>query len=366
MPQTVILIHGTFAADAPWTQANSAITTSLESIPLTTIQVEKFLWSGRNSFSDRREAAARLVNRFRQLASDNQTTGIHLVAHSHGGNIAMLAVSEMGDSPSLIRSVCTLGTPFLLVKKKEWTSPKLLAITFSVWLLALYIAFGVNIDVIGAYAYVAVGAIVVFGLFFYRMLRVAAKKADETVRRHGTKETSSPNPVPILCISYSFDEANNWLRILSVFRVAERLVYLFSKFLSGVGLLQLFIIGIVLSLAAAFLSNGDIKLPFFELVIYSIAAMAFMLPSLSIIGTFISSHRFGLSGRLALHTIMLDVLVAKSPQFSCVERHMYSMTLGLLRAKRSGVLGIPTPHSLAYLDPLSVNQIRSFISDHLK
>jgi hypothetical protein len=69
-------------------------------------QIEAFLWSGANSVYERDAAAHKLKDRI--LASEDDTT---IIAHSHGGNVAMRAIHLLNDNRQI--KLITLATPFL-------------------------------------------------------------------------------------------------------------------------------------------------------------------------------------------------------------------------------------------------------------
>jgi pimeloyl-ACP methyl ester carboxylesterase len=70
-----------------------------------------FQWSGGNSVRDRARAADELSN---LLASDPYNANSIVIAHSHGGNVAFLAISKLGSRATNIHLI-TLATPFVRV-----------------------------------------------------------------------------------------------------------------------------------------------------------------------------------------------------------------------------------------------------------
>jgi hypothetical protein len=90
--------------------------------------IRSFLWSGANSVFARDRAATKLAE---ELKNDlqNPSAAPIIVAHSHGGNVALRALSRLGADASRIRIV-TLATPFLRVFARD--SSKVPVI---VWLL---------------------------------------------------------------------------------------------------------------------------------------------------------------------------------------------------------------------------------------
>jgi hypothetical protein len=116
MQHVVTLIHGTWAANAPWLAESSPLCKAIrEALPGDVI-FAPFHWSGRNSFKARFEAAVglsqHLIEHNRQYPSANHFA----VAHSHGGNI-LLRVLEDEDCPKL-KAIVFLSTPFLIVQER--------------------------------------------------------------------------------------------------------------------------------------------------------------------------------------------------------------------------------------------------------
>ncbi|MBL8220371.1 MAG: hypothetical protein JNL62_14150 [Bryobacterales bacterium] len=76
---------------------------------------QTFRWSGSNSFAARTQAAAAL--RLHLIDSFQRQPGAShlLVCHSHGGNVALQATSQPGDSADWtpLAGILTLATPFL-------------------------------------------------------------------------------------------------------------------------------------------------------------------------------------------------------------------------------------------------------------
>ncbi|OKO90157.1 hypothetical protein AC629_05070 [Bradyrhizobium sp. NAS80.1] len=70
-----------------------------------------FQWSGGNSVRDRARAAEELSH---QLASDPDNANSIVIAHSHGGNVAFLAISKLGNRGANFHLI-TLATPFVRV-----------------------------------------------------------------------------------------------------------------------------------------------------------------------------------------------------------------------------------------------------------
>src|SRR5215471_20324897 len=104
--ERVLLVHGTFSNVAqptdrpkPWWVGNSPFCSQLDtalakqsSTVRTGTDQEVFAWSGANSESERRKAAAELAARLRIVDQDPRVARYHLIAHSHGGNVVVQAL----------------------------------------------------------------------------------------------------------------------------------------------------------------------------------------------------------------------------------------------------------------------------------
>ncbi len=113
----VTLVHGTFARHASWTKETSQLSRALKR---SGVEVEVFPWSGKNSHHGRRLAGHELSVHLREQAHRRAGYLQVVIAHSHGGNVALYAVKELGlgGIGESIR-VITLATPFLHIRKRR-------------------------------------------------------------------------------------------------------------------------------------------------------------------------------------------------------------------------------------------------------
>jgi len=79
------------------------------------VEVQAFIWSGRNSQYDRRKASIDLA-RYLNNPAFIKYRSIHIIGHSHGGNIATRA-GILG--PNRATSVITVGTPFISATERN-------------------------------------------------------------------------------------------------------------------------------------------------------------------------------------------------------------------------------------------------------
>lgn len=121
-PHLYILIHGTWSAPRhsllhgggpQWYQAGHTTFDTLKRA--TNAHIIHHTWSGKNNLADRLEGAKTLISLIQKHAT---THTIHIIAHSHGGNVALLALDTLiKDNPTTkIATLVLLGTPIYF----EW------------------------------------------------------------------------------------------------------------------------------------------------------------------------------------------------------------------------------------------------------
>jgi hypothetical protein len=108
----ITLVHGTFAKNALWIQPESDFCSLLKKNLKGTILFQPFVWSGVNSHKARSIAAAELATKLADSIVEFPESNHCVVAHSHGGNLALQAQAN-----KLVRGrltgIVTLGTPFV-------------------------------------------------------------------------------------------------------------------------------------------------------------------------------------------------------------------------------------------------------------
>ena len=138
MKYRIILVHGTFAKNAPWTRQDSQFCQKLRARIQNEVVFESFNWSGENSHFSRIEAADELLNVLNSHVSNTYEQKI-IIAHSHGGNIALYALGKMGEQAAEFHLV-TMATPFLNVSKRDYQILiKVLAVIISLTLALLLV-----------------------------------------------------------------------------------------------------------------------------------------------------------------------------------------------------------------------------------
>lgn len=109
----IILVWGTFAADADWVQKGSYFRQTLRRFLKelnVTCEFHVYSWSAVNSHIARYEASLKLESMLLALAK--RTRGdIHIIGHSHGGSVAYNTLNSSTASSKVTRFF-SLGTPF--------------------------------------------------------------------------------------------------------------------------------------------------------------------------------------------------------------------------------------------------------------
>ena len=105
-----VLVHGTFSMRRWARDLNGPIRQAIKAC-VPAVQFEPFEWSGWHSQGARSRAAAELSARLGELCRQHEK--VIVVGHSHGGNVALQAIQDLGCSPARSLSLVTLATPFL-------------------------------------------------------------------------------------------------------------------------------------------------------------------------------------------------------------------------------------------------------------
>ena len=124
----VILVHGTWGRGILFPQARvlrprwfdegSKFRNLLESVLASKFQlrkVEGLFWSGENSIKAREGAAILLSARLQELKKEYPKTEQVVIAHSHGGNIALRCIEHLPKEYPVPHLV-TVATPFVSVE----------------------------------------------------------------------------------------------------------------------------------------------------------------------------------------------------------------------------------------------------------
>lgn len=147
----VTFVHGTFARKASWIRGDSELSRALgEKLRVKPLV---FQWSGLNSSRARLQAAGQLRDHLRELLEKHRTARHYVIAHSHGGNVALYALQDE-DLKKRISGVVCLSTPFLHVRERALPIstegfPVVAAIAVIVWIWAFLVEAPLSPSVLG-------------------------------------------------------------------------------------------------------------------------------------------------------------------------------------------------------------------------
>ena len=205
IPVRVHLLHGTWATGAPWTKSASKLVTALREIA----ETSPIEWKGKNRDTDRRSAAEQVIDTLHQ-----QQGRQILIAHSHGGNVAVYAAADARLRGKVAGIVC-MNTPFISVIRHDYTT-RLALVSMLAVVAPLIWAMGVLLNgvegiffeltlVLGVGFVIAlvVGSVVPVVRYFQRRGAVVWNRLAPT----------HVADVPVLCISSGDDEAQYGLSL---------------------------------------------------------------------------------------------------------------------------------------------------------
>jgi len=144
---TCILIHGTFARNADWTQEGSAFREALSShFPKgsTPLCFETLLWSGWNTRRSRFTASEALHKLITRLKKDRPDEEVILIGHSHGGSIIAYCAKIYPEIMKNVSGFVFLSTPFIAIRIRD----DMVDILHSILFFGLVLAAGVLTSVL--------------------------------------------------------------------------------------------------------------------------------------------------------------------------------------------------------------------------
>jgi hypothetical protein len=143
VPQLVItLLHGTFARGAPWTQLGSPLCQELQVQFGCNALLDRFDWSGDNSIHARLKAGGELAAHLDKLKTRFPLAKQYIVAHSHGGNVALYAARS-----THVDGIACLATPFLHASVRDEALASTKAMNTAIFGFACFINFLVYVSI---------------------------------------------------------------------------------------------------------------------------------------------------------------------------------------------------------------------------
>ena len=111
------LVHGTWARHGRWMEPDSSLRQTVAAVSGPAL-FERFAWSGNNSVSARQRAVRRLIDQLHRAFVEWPDAQHFIIAHSHGGNIALQSMSDQDVSRRVSGVIC-LSTPFLTITPRQ-------------------------------------------------------------------------------------------------------------------------------------------------------------------------------------------------------------------------------------------------------
>src|SRR5262249_45361360 len=108
------------------------------------IECRTFKWSGNNSILARRRAATKLRQILHRARKEEPDTCHLVLAHSHGGNVAVRALGQSKRAHPLADGIVTMGTPFFHVSKRTTNTPERYLIFWVQLAFLLYLPFTIS------------------------------------------------------------------------------------------------------------------------------------------------------------------------------------------------------------------------------
>src|SRR5215471_8094606 len=168
MDQCVVtLVHGTWATRAAWTRKNSPLCSALRQRLRCEVILRRCLWTGNNTFRARTKGSERLSNCLNRGFNTYPDAFHFVIAHSHGGNIALQAMQDRALHSRIAGLVC-LSTPFFVARARTIDihgaiSPLPLLSVFLAVFIAVFAVIFVNLLIAGSIGKFALAY--VLGLF---------------------------------------------------------------------------------------------------------------------------------------------------------------------------------------------------------
>lgn len=220
---TVLLVHGTFAPDAVWTQKGSTLREALEAAIRPTgdsIECIPIPWSGWNLISHRLAAAEDIRERVAAIHANNANERMYIVGHSHGGSSVAYFLRRFPKEASFVDGCVFLSTPFIAMKAQPNLIDRVRLFAYILWLMlqvsVLFVAYKL-LALAGctSQSYVILLTInLLFGMyllhscrsyqFFEKIADRKRKEVDEIVQARNSCDLPAK---PYLFLRYSGDEA---------------------------------------------------------------------------------------------------------------------------------------------------------------
>lgn len=199
---SVVFIHGTYARGAKWPDLERAVHRALPH----PIDIDYFEWPHWNEVWFRSRGAQDLSEYLQSRLRQFPNAKHHIIAHSHGGNVAIDAIL-LANIAGAISTLVTLSTPFVLVRPRR-VDPS----THRLWAATLgYIGFGALLPALDSEWATRnddlLGFVVLAPFAIAFMILGIMSKIASMVSRRLPDRGSSVADIPLKIVRYEGDEA---------------------------------------------------------------------------------------------------------------------------------------------------------------
>ena len=205
MEKIYVLVHGTFSNSSIWLKLKDSIREKEQCF------IFDFNWDGMNKFDSRRDASIKLRENLVELRIRYPDQEIIIIAHSHGGNIAVQALNDTFFKINY-RLIC-LATPFFLPHKRKINS---FANLFVIYLFIFLFALVCSI-ISQNYDFMLKATIFIFIIYLSSTILKIPNWIVNVQEDIYNEQTYKNCQTPILFQCYKFDEAEWWLTSINQF-----------------------------------------------------------------------------------------------------------------------------------------------------
>jgi hypothetical protein len=119
MKYVITSVHGTWPDTNGLVAPGSSLRRTLLSLSSSdNVTFREFLWTGANTHEARTEAGARLAQFLRDGHAQHPDARHYVIAHSHGGNVALYAMRDPA-AREIVSGIVTLATPFIHARRRD-------------------------------------------------------------------------------------------------------------------------------------------------------------------------------------------------------------------------------------------------------
>jgi hypothetical protein len=212
----VTLVHGTWADTKGWVAPGSLLRRELEH-GLADVVFREFPWTSANTHAARTEAGVRLAAFIRDGHAQYPEARHFMIAHSHGGNVALYAMRDPA-AREVVAGIVTLATPFIRTRRRAFHRHvvSMASVLLAVPLISAFLMLDALSLQLLAIAWI-IGAV----FLIVRVEPALSKWLIDLGRREQHRIIAALQPPPIdpsrlLILRTRGDEASRWLKAWDV------------------------------------------------------------------------------------------------------------------------------------------------------